>query len=80
MVVDGQLLRNKLRAIEREEVSEFSVVAKRKNPSRWTSLRQEIFRPRMLPAVSLPCPGPGPIAAKSVYEDDTALLAGVVVR
>ena len=80
MVVDGQLLRHKLWAIERKEVGEFSIVAKRKNSSRWTSLRQEIFRPKMLPTVPLPCPGPGPITTKSVYENDTALLARVLGR
>ena len=80
MVVDDQLLRHKLWAIERKEVGEFSIVAKRKNLSRWTSLRQEIFRPKMLPTVPLPCPGPGPIAIKSVYKDDTALLARVLGR
>ena len=80
MVGDGQLLRYKLRAIERKEVGEFGIVAKRKNSSRWAGLRQEIFQPKMLPTVPLPCPGPGPIATKSVYEDDTALLARVLGR
>lgn len=80
MVIDGQQLRHKLQAVKWKEVGESRIIAKGKNSSRWTSLRQEVFRPKMLPTVPLPCPGYGPIATKSVYEDDTALLARVLGR
>jgi hypothetical protein len=78
MIVDGQLLRHELGPIKWEEMGEFGVVAKRKNSSRWTSLRQEIFRPEVSSTVPFPCPGLGPIATKSVDEDDTVLLAKAV--
>lgn len=74
VVVDGQLLRHELRAIEWVEVSELCVVTERQDPSCWTSLRQAIFGPKMHPAVAFPSPGSDPIATESVHEDDAGLL------
>lgn len=66
MVVDGQLLRHKLRAVKWKEVKERIRVVGQACGRR--SFGQKCFLP------ALPCPGHGPIATKSVYEDDTALL------